>query len=1100
MTGLHVATTPLIPSTTADARSTDEERIAKCTAMVERWLAEADTFGQKMSGKARRRARRIGTVVKDRSTAELMMSLTDEVLRIDNTKAAALRFAQVVKSHSTALPFVDRTLLAAGARFAPRFHRIIMPLVVSRLRRETSATIISADRQGLDRHQELRRAKGFVLNVNRLGEAILGHGEARTRRDAVVEMMNRPTTTHVSIKLSAIAANISALDYRKTIERLAGELRPVYEAAAAEGVFVNLDMEEYRDLAITVAVFKQVLDEPAFHTLTAGIVLQAYLPDSHAAAEELGNWAVERMNAGRAPIRIRLVKGANLGMEMVDAELHGWATATYPSKLEVDASWKRLLDSLLDARFDGALTVGAGSHNLFDVAWALLKRDELVARGFAERLRFEMLEGMAEAQAQAVLATAGDLLMYTPVVDRVDFIPAIGYLTRRLDENTGPENFLRALIDLTPGTPTFDDQVRRFSGAVRYRHALSTKSRRAHRPVPDESTQMVFANASDSDVTQTTQRHGLIEAVRNYEPSSVIPVETTTDAVDRVVASARAGASTWGATSHEERALLLRSVAARIEAHRYEIVALMAHEANKVILEGDAEVSEAIDFANYYAVLATELETYPTMSEPLGVVAVTPPWNFPYAITMGGVLAALAAGNVVILKPTPQCPRVAARVAADCWAAGIPTYALHLLAVPDDHIGRHLITHDGIDAVILTGSIDTARMFLGWKPDLRLLAETSGKNSLVVTATADLDLAIKDLVRSAFGHAGQKCSAASLAIVEAPVYDDPDFRRRLADAVATLTCGPATDPGTDVPPLIEAPGGSLRRAFTQLEPGESWLVEPRNYDPSDDRCWTPGVRFGVSAGSWFHQNECFGPVLGVMRANDLHHAIEMQNATRYGLTAGLHSLNDDEVALWAERVEAGNVYVNRTITGAIVQRQPFGGWKSSAVGPACKAGGPSYVNVLRRWAPGSDPKSLEALASLAGREADPSALRCETNTLRYRPLPGGVTVWSDNSTHEIQLELARLAATATGTVATFLTEREHPDHTVIDHLATHRPDRLRLLGHASTAVRSAAHELGIRIDDDPMTDEARLEVVRWMREQSLTVTQHRHGRPRPMAV
>ena len=1068
--------------------------------MVERWLAEADSYGLKMSGKERRRAKRIGMVVKDQSTADVMMALTDEVLRIENTRAAALRFAQVMKSHSTALAIVDRMLLAIGARFAPTFHRIIMPLVVSRLRRETSATIISAERRGLDRHQELRRAKGFVLNVNRLGEAILGHAEARTRRDAVIEMMNRPTTTHVSIKLSAIAANISALDYGITIERLAGELRPVYEAAAAEGVFVNLDMEEYRDLAITVAVFKRVLDEPAFHALTAGIVLQAYLPDSHAAAEELGNWAVERVKAGRAPIRIRLVKGANLGMEMVDAELHGWAMATYSSKLDVDASWKRLLDSLLDARFDGALTVGAGSHNLFDVAWALLKRDELASRGFAERLRFEMLEGMAEAQAQAVLASAGDLLMYTPVVDRVDFIPAIGYLTRRLDENTGPENFLRALIDLKPGTPTFADQAQRFSNAVRCRHTLSTESRRANRPIPDESTPTMFANASDSDVTQTTQRNALIEAVRNYQPSSAIPVETKTEAVDRVVATARSGASKWGATSHKERARLLRSVAVHIEKHRYEIVALMAYAANKVILEGDAEVSEAIDFANYYAELAAELETYPTMSAPLGVVVVTPPWNFPYAITMGGVLAALAAGNVVILKPTPQCPQVAARVADDCWIAGIPRYALHLLAVPDDHVGRHLITHEGVDAVILTGSIDTARLFLGWKPDLRLLAETSGKNSLVVTATADLDLAIKDLVRSAFGHAGQKCSAASLAIVEAQVYDDPDFRRRLTDAVVTLTCGPATDPGTDVPPLIEAPGGSLRQALTQLDQGESWLVEPRNYDPSDDRCWTPGVRLGVRAGSWFHQNECFGPVLGVMRADDLHHAIEMQNATRYGLTAGLHSLDDDEVALWAERVEAGNVYVNRTITGAIVQRQPFGGWKASAVGPSCKAGGPSYVNVLRRWTPGSDPKSLDVLADLAGREADPSALRCETNTLRYRPLPAGVTVWSDNGTHETQLELARRAAVATGTVATFLNEREHDDHTMIDHLTTHRPDRLRLLGHASSAVRSAAHELGIRIDDDPMTDEARIEVVRWMREQSVTVTQHRHGRPRPMAI
>ncbi len=869
MTDLHDAP-PAVPSdhSPSGIDRSDDALIAASIKLVERWLAEADRYEQRMSHAARSRARRIGAVVKDQSTADVMMALTDEVLRIESTKAAALRFNQVMDSHSTALPALDRLLLTIGSRLAPRFHRVIMPLVVSRLRRETSATIIRADQRGLDHHQRIRRTKGLVLNVNRLGEAILGHGEARTRRDAVIEMISRPTTTHVSIKLSAIAANISALDYDNTVDRLAGELRPVYEAASRHGVFVNLDMEEYRDLAITVAVFQRVLDETAFHSLSAGIVLQAYLPDSHGAAEELGRWAIERVKAGRAPIRIRLVKGANLGMEMVDAELHGWNTATYSTKLDVDASWKRLLDTLLDPRFDGALTVGAASHNLFDVAWALLKREDLAQRGFAERLRFEMLEGMAEAQAQAVLASAGDLLMYTPVVDRADFVPAIGYLTRRLDENTGPQNFLRALIDLEPGSATFVDQAKRFSEAVYRRHELSTQSPRAQRrdaTAPTDGSAVAFVNASDSDVTQSVQRNALVEVVRNYTAPASVVVETTTDAVDRVVVEAKQGATLWADISHAERADILRSVAAQIENHRAEIVALMAHEANKVILEGDAEVSEAIDFANYYAMLADQLGAYTTDSTALGVVVVTPPWNFPYAITMGGVTAALAAGNAVILKPTPQCPQVAARVAADCWAAGIPMHALHLLAVPDNEVGRHLITHDDVAAVILTGSIDTARLFLGWKPDLRLLAETSGKNALVITATADLDLAIKDLVKSAFGHAGQKCSAASLAIVESTVYDDPDFRRRLADAVNTLTCGPATDPGTDVPPLIESPGPALLRALTQLDPGETWLVEPHQWNPADDRCWTPAVRLGVKSGSWFQQTECFGPVLGVMR-------------------------------------------------------------------------------------------------------------------------------------------------------------------------------------------------------------------------------------------
>ena len=1084
--------------------SGDEELIAMSIATVERWLGEAGRYEQHISRKARRRANRIGIVVKDQSTADLMMALTDEVLRINDTRAAARRFATVVKSRTTRLPKMDQLLLAVGSRVAPALHRLVMPLVMARLERETSSTIVSADRRRLDRHQNNRRSLGFALNVNRLGEAILGHGEALTRRNAVVELIGRPSTTHVSIKLSAIAANISTLDFERTVARLADELRPVYEAASAHDVFVNLDMEEYRDLAITVAVFQRVLNEPKFHHLTAGIVLQAYLPDSHDAAEELGRWAVKRVLAGHAPIRIRLVKGANLGMEHVDAELHGWNNATYGTKLDVDASWKRLLDTLLDPRFDQALTVGIASHNLFDVAWAMLKRQELTTRGFGDRIHFEMLEGMAEAQAQAVLASTGDLLMYTPVVDRADFVPAIGYLTRRLDENTGPDNFLCALIDLKVGSPTFNDQVKRFTEAVHRRHLLPTASPRTQRPSSPGDGELQagtaparFQNSSDSDVTQPDERNALVAAVHRYSQPAKIALETTTQKVDQVVAAAKLGAGEWARIRHNDRAELLRALAVHIEKHRADIVALMAHEAFKVILEGDSEVSEAVDFANYYATLATQLDSYATPSTALGVVVVAPPWNFPYAITMGGVTAALAAGNAVILKPTPQCPQVAARVAADCWAAGIPKHALHLLFVPDDEVGRHLITHDDVAAVIMTGSIDTARRFLSWKPSLRLLAETSGKNALVITATADLDLAIKDLVRSAFGHAGQKCSAASLAIVEASVYDDPNFRRRLADAVNTLTCGPATDPGTDVPRLIEPPSPDLLRALTQLDPGETWLVPPRRCNPNDERCWTPAVRFGVVAGSWFQQHECFGPVLGVMRADDLRHAIEMQNGTDFGLTAGLHSLDDNEVEVWARTVEAGNVYVNRTITGAIVQRQPFGGWKSSAVGPSGKAGGPSYVNVLRRWSPEAGHETLRSLAELATSESDPSGLNCETNTLRYRPLPRGVTVWSDSQVDETQLELARAASVATGTPVEFFNQPVHVDEMLIDHLRAHRPDRLRILGTATDAVRIAAHELGIRVDEDPMCSDARLEVVRWMREQSVTITQHRHGRPRP---
>ena len=267
--------------------------------------------------------------------------------------------------------------------------------------------------------------------------------------------------------------------------------------------------------------------------------------------------------------------------------------------------------------------------------------------------------------------------------------------------------------------------------------------------------------------------------------------------------------------------------------------------------------------------------------------------------------------------------------------------------------------------------METARLFLGWRPDLTLFAETSGKNAIIVTSLADRDQAIRDLVRSAFGHNGQKCSAASLAICEAEVYDDPDFRRQLRDAAASLDVGSAWELTSRITPLTQPPGAALRRALTVLDEGEEWLLEPR---PAADnpQLWSPGIKLGVRPGLFFHRTECFGPVLGLMRAEDLDQAIELANATPFGLTSGIQTLDDREIARWVDRIEAGNLYVNRPITGAIVGRQPFGGWKASSVGPGAKAGGPNYVLQLARWrqvaTPAGDDEPLpEPMAALLER-------------------------------------------------------------------------------------------------------------------------------------
>ena len=1029
---------------------------------------------------------------------------------------AARRFAALVESADlSAMPRVDRWLLRVGAALAPAMPRIVMPLVQRRLRAEADGVILPADDPAFADHLRERTRQGIRSNVNVLGEAIVGDGEARHRSAMVTERLRRPDVDYVSVKISAICPSIAPVAFDDTVDRVVERLRPLYRCAASfdPPKFVNLDMEEHRDLDLTIAAFRRLLDDDEFAALDAGIVLQAYLPESHTAAFELASWATRRRQRGGGRIKVRIVKGANLAMEQAAAELAGWPAAPYGTKAEVDANYKAVLDVLGSPEFDDAVRIGVASHNLFDVAWALGIRREHVAAGRPARIEFEMLEGMSPSQSEVVRSAAGDLLLYSPVVTRDDFAAALAYLVRRLDENTSPDNFLAHVFDLARRPDLFAAEAARFADAVRARHEVSheprrhqDRSRSAGRA--EATTPGPFVNTPDTDWTQSANRTWIDDALA-HGGAPVVPRtdrEVTSADVDRAVRRAVAAQQEWASTSPADRAAMLDRVGDEFERARGRLLALMAAEAGKTVVQGDPEVSEAVDFARYYSRDAVRLAGIEGVrGAPHGTIVVTPPWNFPFAIPAGGVLAALAAGNTVILKPAPQSVEIARAIVDLCLTAGVPDDVVQFVPAADDDAGRRLVTHPDVAAVILTGAHATAELFHSWRPALRLHAETSGKNALVISAAADLDEAVADLVTSAFGHAGQKCSAASLAIIEAPLHDDPRFLERIRDAAATLRVGPAADLATDVGPLIEPPGPILERALTQLDPDERWLLRPECRS-ADRRLWTPGIRIGVRPGSWFARTECFGPVLGIMRARDLDHAIDLQNGTDYGLTAGLHSLDPGEIAHWVDRVEAGNLYVNRGITGAIVQRQPFGGWKRSVVGPTAKAGGPNYVATLMRWTDdetdgeiggvdGIDDRFASWWRATGRAEHDPTGLAVEQNVFRYRPLPGGVAVRFGPLATARHRRVVEAAARTAG-CRLVVSEAAHetaPEFAA--RVAASGVDRYRSVGLPIEAeVAEACHRAAVSVDDADPVVAPEIELPRWRREQAVSVTMHRHGR------
>jgi RHH-type proline utilization regulon transcriptional repressor/proline dehydrogenase/delta 1-pyrroline-5-carboxylate dehydrogenase len=520
------------------------------------------------------------------------------------------------------------------------------------------------------------------------------------------------------------------------------------------------------------------------------------------------------------------------------------------------------------------------------------------------------------------------------------------------------------------------------------------------------------------------------------------------------------------------------------------------------------------------------------------------------------MLSALAAGSAVIVKPAHLARRSAAVLVEALWEAGVPRSALTLVDIEEGTLGQQLIAHPSVGRVILTGAWETANLFRSWRPDLPLLAETSGKNAIIVTPSADLDLAVADVVKSAFGHAGQKCSAASLVILVGSVATSERFRRQLIDSVRTLKVGYPADPMTQMGPIIEPAHGKLLDALTTLGEGEEWLVRPTRLD-ADGRLWSPGVRAGVAPGSAFHLTEYFGPVLGVMTARTLAEAIELQNATDYGLTAGIQSLDPSEVSQWLESADAGNLYVNRGITGAIVRRQPFGGWKRSTVGASAKAGGPNYLMTLGSWDslevdPGEDlelegisepvarvimraqaglefvefdrvrlaaVRDQRAWASEFGISRDVSGLGVERDVFRYRALPVTLrlsegaalgdlvrliaaatlarSVLYISSAQPLPPGLVQLfgALDSTSLVQSVIIESDTRWHArlVAGELATRR---IRLIGGSpSTLATIVRGNPDIAIYGGPVTTAGRVELLPFLHEQAVSITAHRFGNP-----
>lgn len=1106
-------------------------------------------------------------------------AMTDECFRSSVNKRIADQMIHLLNQLGVPqyLDRLQRAELVIFRTLGANLSQFLVPFATKALRKQTEKVILPGEPELLTQHLRERKSEGVRQNINHLGEAILSEAEAKKRLHMYLEDLKNPDIDYMSVKISTIFSQINLIAYNETVKSIGERLKQLYRAAMASDPhkFVNLDMEEYRDLNLTVSAFKNVLDEPEFHSYSAGIVLQAYLPDSHPVQQDLTEWAKKRVKNGGAPIKIRIVKGANLAMEQFEASLKGWSQAPYNQKVDVDANYKKMLIHGCIPENARAVRLGIASHNLFDIAFAMLLRLENQVEPYTG---FEMLEGMADHIRRVVQKLTGDMLLYCPVATKEEFQHAIAYLIRRLDENTGPENFLRHVFGLKPGTESWESQTSLFSQSCDEVETVSTHSRRTQNrqlepQAPDP--RLPFDNEADTDfslpqnrkwaeeITRQSQTHKdkpiplVIGGKELYDNEEGIGLDPNTNVkplyiyakankthIDLALKCAKEHEKSWGSTSFDHRSQLLARIAQLLRQRRGELIGAMMKDGAKLLSEADPEVSEAIDFAEYYRRQTEKMSLMKDIEwQPKGTVLVASPWNFPCAIPAGGMLAALMAGNCVLLKPSSETILVAWHLVNAFWDAGVPKEVLQFVPCSGDGPGSDLIKDPRVNAVILTGGTDTAKKFLKMRPSLDLAAETGGKNSMIITALSDRDLAIKDLIHSAFGNSGQKCSATSLAILEAEVYDDLHFRKSLREAAASLKIGPSWDLTTKMGPLIHEPRGALKRGLTTLEEGEEWLLQPEQC-PHNPCLWSPGIKLGVRVGGFTHMTELFGPVLGLMRADNLKHAIEIANMVPYGLTSGLQSLDDREQALWIEGIEAGNLYINRGTTGAIVRRQPFGGTKASSIGNGAKAGGPNYtremmiakqIGLPQEKSPVNDQVNnlttildqMDLTAEQLGiwtascanyaywwrrmkQDRDPSKIVGQDNFFRYIPRKNIVFRIGKDADSFDALRICAAALTCDAGIEISMDPQNPPsfewlnqlgtipiieesDELFLHRLKTSQIGRVRLAEKASDPILQAAAESATYVIDEAVMTNGRLELLHYLREVSISIDYHRYG-------
>ncbi|MGK7917483.1 MAG: L-glutamate gamma-semialdehyde dehydrogenase [Prochloraceae cyanobacterium] len=843
--------------------------------------------------------------------------------------------------------------------------------------------------QAIKTIERLRKDK-MAFTIDLLGEAVITEAEAKSYLQGYLDLIEQLTQegkkwsvvpeidtaddislprVQVSVKLTAFYSQFDPIDPQGSKEKVCDRIRILLRRAKELGAGIHFDMEQYAYKDLTLSILKELLMEEEFRSFTdVGMTLQGYLQDSERDLRDLIDWAKQR----GYPLTVRLVKGAYWDQETIQSIQEHWPQPVYNDKAATDINFERMTQLLLENH--EYLYAAIGSHNV---------RSQALACAIAENLniprrRFEMqvLYGMGDRLAEALVKRGHRVRVYSPYGK---LLPGMAYLIRRLLENTANSSFLRQNLEQRPieeliAPPALaegeketeaDGEVSssEISHLSSFQNAANTDYANANlREKAQQALVKVRASLGrkylpliDGEYVETSQ---IIDSVNPSNPSEIVGQVglISTEQAEQALQAAKAAFPSWRSTPVEERAKIIRQVADLMEARRYELAAWTCLEVGKVLQQADAEISEAIEFCRYYAAEMERLDrgyNYDLAGEnnrysyqPRGIAVVISPWNFPIAIATGMTVAALVTGNCTLLKPAEPSSVIAAKIAEILVEAGIPKGVFQLVPGKGSQVGAYMVNHPEVHLIVFTGSrevgcriyADAAVLQPKQKHLKRVIAEMGGKNAIIVDESADLDRAVFGVVQSAFGYSGQKCSACSRIVVLETIYDN--FLRRLVEATRSLNVGAADLPSSQVGPVIDATARDRIQEYIAKGRSEAKVALEMEV-PDNGYFVAPTIFTEVSPTATIAQEEIFGPVVAVTRVKDFDEALKVANGTDYALTGGLYSRTPAHIERAATEFEVGNLYINRNITGAIVARQPFGGFKLSGVGS--KAGGPDYL-------------------------------------------------------------------------------------------------------------------------------------------------------------